>query len=804
MKTALASLVFAISLAATPPLHAQEQDSEVITVGNDKFLRWYGHSGRTYFVQISDPSDPLHTWIWAPVIETGDGLNISYEVDGTATSGFYRLWYSDQPTNDPDGDDFDGDGLSNWDEISLHQTNPLRWDSDGDGLNDFDEIFVHDTSPNAADYDADGLNDFEEVITHGSNPWLWDTDEDSLSDGAEVQIHQTNPLEMDSDGDWMWDDRELTMGFDPTNSADGLQDEDHDNLPNQLEFVFMDKGYDPLTANSAAAFPWNEDPDCDDLTTAVEFATHRTNPRQPDTDEDLMPDGWEIRFAFNAKTHNSETSNPNDDWDADPDTDNLTNGEESIYDTNPNDPDTDGDGVDDDVEIQQGSNPNDPNDHDPPPNGTVSVNVTFGDDSGSHSEKYKVILTPLEGDAGGIRFRTNRQYGTPQTDTFQLPKGAKYKVELKHTGTQPKFMREYGFSNYDWILEIDTSANCLVVDDPQGIVTRVEEWPNNSFQADGKSATLHVPLFEWVTPKGDPVAAPDDAGDGQNEFTYNAAAPGVLTIDTKVLVKPTGTAGVTGHDGVKFSDRCVFVLPTIAGSTFAWDAANPGGKSTASGEHVIAKATYTTLPSQNSDFGAKQAEFSCDGGVNTLPKADFEVFYLGTQKNHPGGNATDPNWFYYYRQNEGGTDYIYDPTIFNSTTISGVPNSTRIADSAYEGGFYLETEIINNQLMVTGQSQIFKRYKYFYSVVAHERHHANNELTLANSVPPQDNDQDSLPNDYETNITKTDPNPGGAYSASSQYRDDEAYAGGPIEEAANKAADTSQDWANPGTNCKNQ
>jgi hypothetical protein len=33
-------------------------------------------------------------------------------------------------------------------------------------------------------------------------------------------------------------------------------------------------------------------------------------------------------------------------------------------------------------------------------------------------------------------------------------------------------------------------------------------------------------------------------------------------------------------------------------------------------------------------------------------------------------------------------------------------------------------------------------------------------------------------------------------------KDDEAYAGGPIEEAANQAADTSQDWANPGTNSK--
>jgi len=35
-----------------------------------------------------------------------------------------------------------------------------------------------------------------------------------------------------------------------------------------------------------------------------------------------------------------------------------------------------------------------------------------------------------------------------------------------------------------------------------------------------------------------------------------------------------------------------------------------------------------------------------------------------------------------------------------------------------------------------------------------------------------------------------------------KFRDDDAYARGPIEEAVNKAADTSNDWANPRTNSK--
>ena len=67
-------------------------------------------------------------------------------------------------------------------------------------------------------------------------------------------------------------------------------------------------------------------------------------------------------------------------------------------------------------------------------------------------------------------------------------------------------------------------------------------------------------------------------------------------------------------------------------------------------------------------------------------------------------------------------------------------------------------------------------------------------------MPPQDLNGYSLSNTYETNTTHTDPN--NAFSASAQSKDDEVYAGGVIEEAANKSADTSQDWANPGTNSK--
>ena len=96
--------IFAAATAAVSPAWAQEQNSEIIQVAPDMFLRWYGHDGRTYFVQVSDPNDHLRKWTWAPIIETGNDEDISYEVDGTADKGFFRLWFSDQPTADPEGD----------------------------------------------------------------------------------------------------------------------------------------------------------------------------------------------------------------------------------------------------------------------------------------------------------------------------------------------------------------------------------------------------------------------------------------------------------------------------------------------------------------------------------------------------------------------------------------------------------------------------------------------------------------------------------------------------------------------------
>jgi hypothetical protein len=102
-----------------------------------------------------------------------------------------------------------------------------------------------------------------------------------------------------------------------------LLDADGDTLANQLEFVFMDEGYDPFTYDDPAAFPWAGDPDGDGISTQVEFVVYHTNPKQGDTDGDGLPDAWEIAHNLDP----GKSTNP-DGGSGDPDSDGLSNFDE--------------------------------------------------------------------------------------------------------------------------------------------------------------------------------------------------------------------------------------------------------------------------------------------------------------------------------------------------------------------------------------------------------------------------------------------------------------------------------------------
>jgi hypothetical protein len=170
---------------------------------------------------------------------------------------------------------------------------------------------------------------------------------------------------------------------------------------------------------------------------------------------------------------------------------------------------------------------------------------------------------------------------------------------------------------------------------------------------------------EFITPAGDPVGSPVDAGnasssaavvpDGANEFTFGSAASGVLTMKLKARVEGIGSFPVAEQAKFKFE------LDSIGNSVFAWDGLNPDGKATISGDFITATATYTGLPQNNSDLGLKKARVKYDGGK--IAEDDFEVFFPRDETNHPLGQAGSANWFYYWK--DGGVcgipaDAIYD------------------------------------------------------------------------------------------------------------------------------------------------
>jgi hypothetical protein len=84
-------------------------------------FKWWAKAGRTYFVLHSED---LVTWTWVPIVEPGDASVKEWGFTSTTDKFFLRLKYTDQATSDPEGDDFDNDGVSNLEEVQ-NGTDPL-------------------------------------------------------------------------------------------------------------------------------------------------------------------------------------------------------------------------------------------------------------------------------------------------------------------------------------------------------------------------------------------------------------------------------------------------------------------------------------------------------------------------------------------------------------------------------------------------------------------------------------------------------------------------------------------------------
>ena len=184
------------------------------------------------------------------------------------------------------------------------------------------------------------------------------------------------------------------------------------------------------------------DTDGDCLIDSDEINIYLTDPNDSDTDDDLMPDGWEVSNGLNPLV---------DDSSDDPDTDNLSNLEEYTYSTDPNDLDSDNDGLNDGEEINTYST--DPNDLDSDNDGLndgEEVNTYSTDPNDPDSDNDDLN----DGD------EVNR-YSTDPNDADSDNDGLNDGDEVGVYGTNPnnRDTDGDGFSDYDEIFTHDTDPN---------------------------------------------------------------------------------------------------------------------------------------------------------------------------------------------------------------------------------------------------------------------------------------------------------------------------------------------------------
>ena len=144
------------------------------------------------------------------VVHTEDGIVCTWiDSDNDGLADFIE----EEHGTDSENPDTDGDGLTDYEEIYITGTNPLKYDTDENGLNDADD-----------DTDGDGLSNKEE-IAFGTSAISNDTDKDGLSDYDEIYKYNTDPLKYDTDDDGISDGDEVALGLNPNNKqTEGIAD----------------------------------------------------------------------------------------------------------------------------------------------------------------------------------------------------------------------------------------------------------------------------------------------------------------------------------------------------------------------------------------------------------------------------------------------------------------------------------------------------------------------------------------------------------------------------------------------------
>ena len=418
--------------------------------------------------------------------------------------------------------------------------------------------------PCLSDTDRDGLGDAEEAML-GTDPGSPDTDGDGLPDGWEVE-NWFNPLSsVGADGalgDW---DEDGLSNLDEYlhGSSPRLEDTDGDGLPDAFEVGSLATWNGYALPFGVTTDPARRDSDLDGLTDEQELL-NGTNPTQPDSDGDGLPDGWEVENELDPLSPPG-----NGDADDDDDEDGATNAEEYARGSS--------------VLVNDGDYET--------PIGYVDAALFFGDPSPSHSEKYRLVVDPVEGPGeeppGHVRL--NLHYGQCETVTLRLREGWRYAVSLEHAGTDPDY-DDTPRPDYDYWLDLASPQNVAVID-AEGLFG-IDDEDGEVFSAEGKVAYLEIGRIDSSAPVGSGVSsvASDESADPVPVTWVKHSGTGGKDIETETTGTVTIPAGRTCYVGVFVSSR-EHPFWTLRSSEyddqFSWNVTSSAG-SLAGGSHVNA------------------------------------------------------------------------------------------------------------------------------------------------------------------------------------------------------------------------